>query len=161
MERQFRNLVRSLQPEDEVDESELAANLGYLEAERLQNHLVENLSLIHTRHDLRIESAIQEFENACEAGGCWDDNPDLLIPEIDANQVIAAGIWETYQAEQEYLLNPEGFPTDEGNYFGTFISIEDDLGIDTDLIHAVAAMEELNLIHDFELSQSYPARQPP
>ena len=155
------NLVRTSWPEKEVDESELAANLEFLETELLQEDLTYNLTLLHTRSEIENDRVIQEFQEDWEAGGRLEDNPDLLIPEIDANQIIAAGIWENFLTEQEYLLNPEGFPTDIGNSHGNFIDTEDDLGIEADRIHALAASEEIDLVEDFELSQMVYNRKPP
>ena len=159
--RDLRDPIRTSWPENEIDESELAANLEFLETELLQENLTYNLTLFHTRSEIESDRVIQEFQEDWEAGGRLEDNPDLLIPEIDASQIVAAGIWENFLIEQEFLLNPEGFPTDIGNSYGNFIDIEDDLGIEVDRIHALAASEETDLVKDFELSQMVYNKKPP
>ena len=142
-------------PENEEDREAIALNLEYLEYDLSIGDSILSLDVLHTRAELVNSEIIQEFVHEREAGGQTRDNPDLVIPDIDANAVIADGIWETYLLEQEYRTNPEGFPVQLSNQYGNFISIEEDYGIDIDEVHFIAQSQELTFIRNYELSQRW------
>ena len=142
-------------PENEVDRMAIALNLEYLDYELFTEDSVLSLDVLHTRADIANDRLIQEHEHEVEAGGQISDNPDLLVSDIDANAIIADGIWETYLLEQEYRTNPEGFPVLIGNQYGNYISIEEDFGVDIDEIHSTAQAQDLAFIRSYELSHDW------
>ena len=142
-------------PESKVDPTAIALNLEYLDHELSIEDNVLSLDVLHTRADIANDRLIQEYEHEIEAGGQTSDNPDLLVSDIDANAIIADGVWETYLLEQEYRTNPEGFPVLIGNQYGNFISIEEDYGVDIDEIHSIAQAQDLSFIRSYELSHDW------
>ena len=132
-----------------------------METEEFQEGLIYNLSLIHTRAEICETSIVQEYEEYEEAGGSIEANPDLLSPELDADAIEAAHVWEEYLIEQESLSNPENFPVHLSNHFGNFISLEEDYGIEVDVLHTVANNQLLSHITEFELSQAVAPKKPP